>query len=71
MANVRVVRPIEDALATATMKVSQAHMLMSGVVESAVHPDVQASARTCLVMLEDAVTDLREVALSLRASRPA
>jgi hypothetical protein len=68
MAGVRPARFIEDALAIATMKVSQSHFLLSGIVESAVLPDVQASARACLETLERAVTDLREVAVSLRAS---
>lgn len=69
-ARVQVTRPVDDALADATMKVSQSHTLLSGIVESAVHPAVQASARECLEMLDEAVTDLRDVASSIRASRP-
>jgi len=64
--DVRVARPIEEALATATMKVSEAHMLLSGIVESAVHPGVQASAKACLETLDSGVTDLREVAVRLQ-----
>lgn len=71
MGEVRVTsKSAENGLRSATMKVSQAHMVLTGIVESAVHPDVQASARRCLATLEEAVTDLREVALWLSTTHP-
>lgn len=70
MPGVQVLRPIDDALATATMKVSQSHMLLSGIMESELPPDVQVLARTHLETLESALTDLRDVAVSLGARRP-
>ena len=70
MVEVRVVRPVEDALAAATMKVSQSHLLLSGIVDSAVLPEVRTSARACLETLAGAVTDLREIAVSLPLRPP-
>ncbi len=52
------------------MKVSQSHLLLSGIIDSAVYPPVRASAEECLEMLGDAVTDLRDVAVSLKARGP-
>ncbi len=63
-------RSVEDALATATMKVSQSHLLLTGIVESAVHPEMRSSAQACLETLGEAVSELRDVAVSLRARFP-
>jgi signal transduction histidine kinase len=66
MAEARVVPIIEDQLAAAVMKVSKAHLLLSGVVEQAVRPSVKEHATTSLELLEEAVRELRDVAVSLR-----
>lgn len=58
---------VQDALEAATMKVSQSHLLLSGIVEAGLHPHLQESAHASLEMLADAVTDLRDIAASLKA----
>ena len=58
---------VEDRLAAATMKVSKAHLLLLGIVDQADNPAVKGIAIRNLALLEDAVAELREVALSLKA----
>ena len=57
---------IEDQLAATAMKVSKAHMLLSAVVDQAVRPAAKELAATSLELLEEAVRDLSDIALSLR-----
>jgi hypothetical protein len=66
MSEARVVPTIEDQLAAATMKVSEAQMVLFGVVAQEVRPSVKEFATTSLDLLEDAVRELRAVAVSLR-----
>lgn len=66
MAETRAVPDLGDQLAAATMKVSEAHMLLSGVVDQAVHPSVKDFTSTSIELLEEAMRELRDIALSLR-----
>ena len=66
MAETQVVPDLENQLAAATMKVSEAHMLLSGVVDQAVRPSMREFATTSIELLEEAMRELRDIALSLR-----
>ena len=58
---------IEDQLAAAAMKVLKAHMLLSGVVDQAVRPAVKEFASASLELLEEAVREMGDTALALKA----
>ena len=58
---------IEDRLAAAVMKASQAHMLLTGIVDRALHPPVKELATASLTLLDEAVWELRDVVGTLKA----